>query len=60
VKVFLQRWQLLLCNIAGWMNREQHDVIEYHLTEYRVLRKKLGNIRILLIDQQRRQLVVRG
>jgi hypothetical protein len=28
VKVFLQPWQLLLLVLAGWINRQQQDVIE--------------------------------
>jgi putative transposase len=60
VKVLLQPWQLLLLVLAGWVNRQQQKVIEYLVTENRVLRKKLGNKRILLTDQQRRQLAVKG
>jgi len=60
VKVCLQPWQLLLLVLAGWVNRQQQDVIEYLLVENRVLRQKLGRRRILLSDEQRRQLAVKG
>jgi hypothetical protein len=40
VKVFLQPWQLLLLVLAGWVNRQQQDAIEYLLVENRVLRQK--------------------
>ena len=60
VKVFLQPWQLLLLVLAGWVNRRQQDVIEYLLVENRVLRQKLGKRRILLNDEQRRRLAVKG
>lgn len=33
---------MLLC-LAGWMNRNQQDVIEYLQEEVRVLKEMLGN-----------------
>jgi hypothetical protein len=54
VKAFLPPWQLFLLILAGWVNRQQQDVIEYLLTENRVLREKLGKKRILLNDDQRK------
>jgi hypothetical protein len=42
--------------LAGWMNRQQQDVIELLRTENRILREKLGHKRILLNDGQKRRL----
>jgi len=56
----LQPWQLLLLVLAGWVNRQQQDVIEYLLAENRVMRQKLGKRRILLNDEQRRMLAIKG
>src|ERR1700736_458404 len=56
----LQPWQLLLTILAGWVNRQQQDVIEYLRTENQVLKEKLGKRRILLSDDQRRRLAVKG
>src|ERR1700724_3655083 len=56
----LQPWQLLLLILAGWINRQQQQVIEYLRTENQILREKLGKRRILLDDDQRRRLAVRG
>ena len=56
----LRPWQLLLLILAGWINRDQQDAIEYLLTENQVLREKLGKGRILLNDDQRRRLAVKG
>ena len=56
----LRPWQLLLLILAGWINRDQQDAIEYLLTEKQVLREKLGKGRILLNDDQRRRLAVKG
>jgi putative transposase len=44
----LQPWQLLLAILAGWSNRQQQEVIEYHRTENQILKEKLGKRRILL------------
>ena len=42
------------------MNRQQQEVIEYLQTENQILKEKLGNKRILLNDDQRRRLAVKG
>jgi len=60
MNVVLQPWQLLFLIVAGWVNRQQQQVIEYLLTENQVLREKLGKRRILLDDDQRRRLAVKG
>ena len=36
----MQPWELLLIGVAGWMNREQQQVIDYLLEENRVLREQ--------------------
>ena len=56
----LQPWQLYLVILAGWINRQQQEVIQYLLTENRVLKETHGNKRILLNDDQRRRLAVKG
>jgi transposase InsO family protein len=60
MKPQFQPWHLLLLILAGWINRRQQDAVEYLLTENRVLREKLGKKRILLNDDQRRRLAVKG
>ncbi len=55
-----QPWQPCLVILASWINREQQAVIEYLMTENRVLKEKLGKGRILLNDDQRRRLAVKG
>ena len=56
----LQPWQLYLAILAGWVNRQQQDAIAYLRTENGVLREKIGKKRILLNDDQRRRLAVKG
>ena len=56
----LQPWQLLHLILAGWVNHQQQQVIEYLRTENQILREKLGKRRILLNDDQRRRLAVKG
>jgi len=55
----LQRWQLLLVILARWVNRQQ-AVVEYLRTENQVLKETHGKRRILLTDDQRRRLAVKG
>ncbi len=56
----LRPWQLYLVIVAGWIHRQQQEVIEYLRTENQVLKEKLGKKRILLSDNQRRRLAVKG
>jgi transposase InsO family protein len=56
----LQPWQLYLTILAGWINRHQQFVIDYLRTENQALRESHGTKRILLTDDQRRRLAVKG
>ena len=56
----LQPWQFYFIIIAGWVNRQQQELIEYLRTENQVLKEKLGKKRILLNNDQRRRLAVKG
>ena len=60
VKTSLQPWPLLFLVLGGWVNRRQQDAIAYLRTENRILREKLGKKRILLSDDQRRRLAIKG
>ena len=51
---------MLLVMLAGWINRQQQEAIEYLKEENRILREKLGPKRILLNDSQRRRLAILG
>src|ERR1022692_1121190 len=53
-------WQLLLSIVAGWIHDEQQKIIEYQRTIIQVLQEKNGKKRILLNDDQRRRLAVKG
>ncbi len=56
----LYPWQFYFLILAGWVNRQQQIMIEYLQTENQVLREKFGKKRILLSDDQRRRLAVKG
>jgi hypothetical protein len=56
----LQPWQLFFMILAGWVNRKQQETIDYLRTENQVLKETHGEKRILLNDDQRRRLAVRG
>jgi putative transposase len=52
--------QFLILTVAGWVNRNQQDVIEYLQEENRVLREHLGGSRLLFTDAQRSRLAIRA
>jgi putative transposase len=56
----LQPWQLLLSIIAGWIHDDQQKKIEFLQSLVQVLEEKLGKKRVLLNDDQRRRLAVKG
>ena len=51
--------RFLLLVFAGWVNRDQRDVIAYLLEENRVLREQFGRRRLHFSDDQRRRLAAR-
>ena len=60
MNLILQPWHLVTIFLASWINRQQQEVIEFLRTENAVLKEKLGKKRILLNDDQRRRLAVKG
>ena len=48
---------ILLTSLAGWMNPQQLDVIDYLREENRTLKQLVGSRRLRLNDMQRRGLV---
>ena len=44
------RFQLLLATFAGWVNRQQAQVIDYLVEENRVLKEQLKGRRLRLTD----------
>ena len=49
-------FQLILLMFAGWVNRDQLDVIEYLQGENRVLKERVGGRRLRFTDAERRRL----
>jgi putative transposase len=60
MKSILHPWQMLLLILAGWINQQQQSAIQYLIAENRILREKIGQKRILLTDNQRRRLAIKG
>ena len=54
----LDPFRLLLISLAGWVNQQQQDVIDYLQEENRILREQLGGKRLRFNDDQRRRLAV--
>jgi hypothetical protein len=60
MSLVLHPWQLLLVILAGWVNRQQQEVIDHLRTENQVLKESYGKKRLRLNDGQRRRLAVKG
>ena len=56
----LDPFRFVLISIAGWMNQQQQQAIDYLREENRVLREQLGGRRIRFTDDQRRRLAARA
>ncbi len=56
----LQPWELAFAILASWVHRQQQESNDYLQTENRVLKEFIGKKRILLNDDQRRRLAVKG
>ena len=56
----LQPFQVVLAVLSESIRKEQQKVIEYLQLENQILREKLGGKRVLLNDDQRRVLAVKG
>src|SRR3989442_14615494 len=52
--------RFLLVALAGWINQQQREVIEYLQTENRVLREQLGPRRLRFTDEQRIRLAAKA
>jgi putative transposase len=52
--------RFILVGLAGWMNQQQRDVIDYLQEENRVLREQLGPRRLRFTDAQRRRLAAKA
>jgi len=56
----LDPFRLLLLAVAGWMNQEQQQIIDYLREENRVLRAQIGARRLRFDDDQRRRLAAKA
>ena len=60
MNVVLQPWQLLFAILSGWIHHRQQQIIEFQSDQLISLMKSQGKKRILLTDDQRRLLAVKG
>ena len=56
----MQPWHILILIVGGWINREQQKVIEFQQAQFEVLLEIQWKKRILLNDDQRARLAVKG
>src|SRR5262245_57968347 len=52
--------QFVVVALAGWVNQQQRDVIDYLQEENRVLREQIGARRLRFTDDQRRRLAAKA
>jgi putative transposase len=60
MRLAIDPFRLLLISLAGWLNQQQQDIIDYLQEENRVLREQLSGKRLRFSDDQRRRLAVRA
>jgi hypothetical protein len=53
-------FRFVLVALAGWVNQQQRDVIDYLQEENRAMRELLGPGRLQFTDQQRRRLAAKA
>ena len=56
----LQPWQLFFLVLSAWVNRYQQQTIDFYISQTKALLESQGKKRILLNDDQRRMLAVKG
>lgn len=56
----LDAFRFVLISIAGWMNQQQQQAIEYLREENKVLREQLGGCRLRFTKSNQRRNVVRS
>ena len=60
MKVMLQPYHIVLAALVGWANERQQQIIKFQSDQIQALLKLLGKKRVLLTDDQRRVLAVKG
>jgi hypothetical protein len=50
----------IFCDLAGWINQQQREAIDYLQTENPVLREQLGPRRLRFTDDQRIRLAAKA
>jgi len=58
--MFKHPWLFLLMLLSGWINRYQEEMMTYLKEENKILKEKIGKKRIILNDDQRRRLAIKG
>jgi len=60
MQFMLQPCHIVLAALIGWANERQQQIIDFQNDQIEALLKKLGKKRLLLTDDQRRVLAVKG
>ena len=60
MQFMLQPYHIVLAALVGWANERQQQIIKFQSDQIQALLKLLGKKRVLLTDDQRRVLAVKG
>jgi hypothetical protein len=60
MQIMLQPYHILLAALVGWANERQRRIIEFQNDQIEALLKLFGKKRLLLSDDQRRVMAVKG
>ena len=60
MNLILQPWQLLVAALASWVHHEQQKIIQFYQAEVKAMMEAQGKKRLLLSDDHRRLLAVKG
>jgi hypothetical protein len=60
MRAFWDPFSFVVLTLAGWMSRQQQEVIAYLIEENRVLREQIGNRRLRFNNDQRRRLAAKA
>ena len=58
--IILRPWKLLVLGMAGLINQEQQQIVEYLQMENKILKEIIGKKRILLSANQKKRLGIKA
>lgn len=60
MQFLLKPWHIVFIALVGWVSQHQQQVIDFQNAQIEAMLKKLGKMRVLLSEGQRRVLAAKG